>query len=126
MANRGMNYVMDPISAFGEEREFATLPVAFSLTEGILDLDIRGMNDKAILLKNTGSVNPMDYQILASIDAVTSPADATYDITHKASTSVAKSDQAFEEFANYYNFIRIQIKSALGASAELKVAATGN
>lgn len=122
-----MNYVLDPISAFGQELEVAAVPVAYSTTAGeFLRIDLRGLNDKTILFKNTGGVNSMDYQILASVDAVTDPALATYDITHKATTAVGASSQALEKFADYYNFIQIQVKSASGTSAEIKIAATGN
>ena len=122
-----MNIVLDPISAFGEKLVVAAVPVAFSTDEGeFMDLDIRGMNDKTILFKNTGGANSMDYQILASVDPVDSPADAEYDIVHKGSTAVANGAQALEEFPNYYNYIRIQLRSASGTSAVIKAAGTGN
>lgn len=127
MPNRKMNHVMDPISAFGEELVVPVVPITFSTTVGeFMELDIRGVNDKSILIKNTGATNPLDYQIMASLDAVDRPGDATYDIVHKSSTSVAKQTQALEKFPDYYNFLRIQVKSALGSSAEIKVAGTGN
>lgn len=80
-----------------------------------IDIDVRSLKGKVLLIKNTGAAQ-MTYDILASIDD-----GVEFDIIHKGATTVAAAAQSLVEFENHYTNIRIEV-SGVGAIAVVKFA----
>jgi hypothetical protein len=106
------NNVLDVDSSFHQLNNVTPL-VAYDASTSIV-LDIQGMNNKAILIKNTGG-NSLDWRILGSFDG-----GATYDLTEKAEVALASTTNELYRFTNDYTHIKIDIKSTAGTTAVVK------
>ena len=123
------NYVLDPISSFTDRRDgIAALAAYDDSTSWVID--IRGQNDKVVIVKNTGAAQ-LTYTILGSIDSpdlgLQGQADFVpeWDLIHLGDTAVAAGAQDAQKFSDYYTYLKIQVKG-VGGIATIKVAATGN
>ena len=122
------NYVMDPISSFTDKRGPITAIATYDVTTDWA-IDLRGQNDKVIIVKNTGAAG-LTYTILGSIDSPDYGASLTdfvpeWDLTHVGDTVVAPAGSSILKFPDYYTYILIRIKG-VGGIATIKVAAAGN
>ena len=115
------NYVMDPISSFTRRTGPITALAAYDDTTSVL-VDLRGQNDKIIIVKNSGA-GALTFNILASADSFPDPVE--WDITHLGDTVVAPGATNVQMFSAYYPTMIIQVKG-VGGIATVKVAATGN
>ena len=122
-------YVMDPISSFTDKRGPTTALAAYSATTDWI-IDLRGQNDKVVIVKNTGAA-ALTYTILGSIDSpdYKVPEQTEFvpewDLTHLGDTVVAPAAMSIQKFPDYYTYILIRVKG-VGGIATTKVAATGN
>jgi hypothetical protein len=120
---------MDPISSFTDKRGPTTALAAYSATTDWV-IDIRGQNDKVVIVKNTGA-GALTYTILGSIDSpdlgLKGQADfiPEWDLTHLGDTVVAPAASSIQKFPDYYTYILIRVKG-VGGIATTKIAATGN
>lgn len=123
------NYVLDPISSFTDKRGPITALANYDATTDWV-VDLRGQNDKVIVVKNTGAAG-LTYTILGSIDSpdfgLQGQSDFVpeWDLTHLADTVVAPAGISIQKFPDYYTYILIRVKG-VGGIATVKVAATGN
>lgn len=115
------NNVMDPISSFTERHGPIAALAAYDASTSIR-IDIRGQNDKVVIVKNTGS-SALTFNILGSIDSV--PDAIEWDLTHLGDTVVAPAGMNAQKFPDYYTYLLIQVKG-VGGIATVKIAATGN
>lgn len=118
------NYVLDPISSFAEKHAPITALAAYDNSTSWV-IDLRGQNDKVVIVKNIGG-SALTFNILGSIDGGTSEDGAIeYDETHLGDTVVAPAAQSVQRFADYYTYIKVQVKG-VGGIAVIKAASTGN
>lgn len=117
------NYTQDPISSFSQKFDPITALAAYNDSTSLI-LDIRGMNDKAIIVKNTGA-GALTFRILGSIDSRENGGTLEWDETQLGDTVVAPAAQSAQRFDTYYNYLKIQVKD-VGGVAVIKAAATGN
>ena len=100
-------------------------PAAITTTDAAEDatdflVDMRGMLDKAVLVKNTGA-NSLTYSIFGSLND-----GASYDIAVKAETAVGAAAQNLYRDSDYYTHWKIRVRSTGGGSpgtAEYQIAA---
>ncbi len=84
-------------------------------------VDLRGMKDKALLVKNTHAANGITYSVLGSLND-----GSSYDLTIKADTAVAAVSQDLFRNADYVTHWKIRVKSTVAAAhgtAALQIAA---
>jgi hypothetical protein len=123
------NYVMDPISSFTDRRGPITALAAYDDATSWV-IDIRGQNDKVVIVKNTGA-GALTYNILGSIDSPDmglkdqAPFVQEWDLIHLGDTVVAPAGVSIQKFSDYYTYLKVQVKG-VGGIATIKVAATGN
>ena len=104
------------------------VPVTFTTADAYaanksVVLDIRGLKEKNVLIKNTGNTNALTWSILGSLDD-----GASFDIQVQADTSLAHSAQVLFSSSVYYTHYTIQVKSAGSSSpttAVIKFAGIG-
>ena len=123
------NYTMDPIASFTDKRGPITALAAYDAATS-WTIDLRGQNDKVIIVKNTGAAS-LTYNILGSIDSPDfglvgqTTFVPEWDLTHVGDTVVLAGASSILKFADYYTYLKIQVKG-VGGIATIKVAATGN
>ena len=93
------------------------LPAYGSTTDTIVDM--RGMKEQGLLVKNTGA-GSLTYQINGSYDD-----GLTFDMPIQADTAVAPSAQNQFLGTSYYTHWQIRVKSAATTTAQLKIVALG-
>lgn len=122
-------YVMDPISSFTDKRGPTAALAAYSATTDWI-IDLRGMNDKVVIVKNSGG-SALTYTILGSIDSPDYKVPEQdefvpeWDLTHLGDTVVAPAAMSIQKFSDYYTYLCIRVKGVGGISV-IKIAATGN
>jgi hypothetical protein len=116
------NYTLDPICSFTDRHAPITALAAYDATTSWL-IDMRGQNDKIIIVKNTGAA-ALTFTILGSVD---SPDLGAYewDKTILGDTIVAPAGISIQEFSAYWPYILVQVKG-VGGIAVIKAAATSN
>lgn len=116
------SYVMDPISSFTDKRAGIVATALYADATSWV-IDIRGQNDKIIIVKNTGAA-ALTYNILASIDDELDGA-LEWDLVHLGDTVVAPAGMSVQKFSDYYTYLKVQVQG-VGGVATIKAAATGN
>jgi len=123
------NYVLDPISSFTDKRGPITALAAYDDATSYV-IDIRGQNDKVLIVKNTGA-SSLTFNILGSIDSPDlglqgqAPFVPEWDLTHLGDTVILTGASSIQKFSDYYTYLKVQVKG-VGGIATIKIAATGN
>ncbi len=95
------------------------VPTAAYATATDYIIDLRGIKEKALLVKNTGA-NSLTYTILGSLDA-----GAAYDLVIKGDTVVATVSQDLTRDSTYCTHWKIRVKAAAVTAATIKFAGIG-
>lgn len=88
-----------------------------------LIIDLQGIKEKSLQIKNTGGANGLSWQILGSLDG-----GANYDVAVKASANVAFGAVEFYNSSVYCTHWKVQVKDQVGGShttASVKLAGIG-
>ena len=85
-------------------------------------LEVRGLKDKAFVIKNTGS-KTLTWNMLGSIDG-----GVAYDVAIKADADILTTAYEYYRLTDYYTHVKIQMKSKLAGNpttAVVKLAGLG-
>jgi len=102
--------IFDPITAVSYVAPVVTTADAYSDVTSVI-LDVRGLKDKAFVMKNTGAANALSWKILGSVDD-----GVEYDIAVKSEADVALSSYEYYRLTDYYSHLKIQIKSKVAGN----------
>ena len=86
--------------------------------------DVRGMDRKALLVKNAGASGAtagIEYSILASVDG-----GVEYDVNHLVGATLAAAGQTFIEFNNNYTHVKVRVESDGDTTVVVKHIASSN
>ena len=109
------NYVLDLDFCFDQQwKDIVPLATYDATTDTVIQ--IIGLNQKAVMIKNTGGA-ALTYSIIASLDR-----GIEYDLTERADTVVNSAAQDIYRFTEYYTHIKIRLKSAGSTTATIKAA----
>jgi hypothetical protein len=115
-------YISDSVTVLSAAYTFAATLDAYDATTDTI-LDLRGMKEKLVLMKNTGGANGLTWTILGSVDD-----GVEYDIVVKADANVALSAQEIFRGSEYYTHWKVRVKSQVAGnptSVKVKFAAIG-
>lgn len=101
--------VIDPILAVSLVSDPVTTVDAYGDATSVV-LDVQGLKDKALVIKNTGT-KTLSWKLLGSIDG-----GAEYDVTVKAEADVLSAAYEYYRFTDYYTHLKVQLKSKLAAN----------
>lgn len=112
--------VIDRVTVTSLAPAAITTAAAYGATTDTI-VDLRGLKDKALLVKNTHAANSLTYTVLGSLND-----GVSYDLVIKADTAVAGLAQDLFRNADYVTHWKIRVRDTVAASngiASLQLAA---